>query len=185
MNRVLVLTICMIAICLTACTDMRDDVLPTTEPTATEQVTLEDQTADELSLVDKFIESYNSVAENPITDTIEVDVTDRASGHYRTEFRLGAFSDSYAKTGKIWDESIIDIIEYGWKNEELRLYADGLTQEQAKEVISHALPIMDDSITDKDVNKVLDDIDDRKALNGYYCQHVGVLWSGDSLMLDN
>lgn len=184
MKRFIILIICLIALCFTACTDMRDEVSPTAVPTVTEQADSEEQTGDELSLVDKFIENYNGVAANPIIDTIEVDVTDRASGHYRTEFRLNAFSDSYAKTGKIWDKSI-DIIEFGWRNEELRLYADDLTQEQAKEIIMYALPIMDDSITDEDVNKVLEDIDNMKELNGYYCRHVGVLWLRNNLMIDD
>ena len=52
----------------------------------------------ELAKVDLFIEEYNKTATTPITDISEIDVTDQTSGHYRTEFRLGAFEDAYAKT---------------------------------------------------------------------------------------
>ena len=47
-----------------------------------------------------------------VSSSEKVDVTDQTSGHYRTEFRLGAFKDSIAKTGKIGDIAI-DIVNCG------------------------------------------------------------------------
>ena len=66
----------------------------------------------EQTMVDVFIEGYNATAPTPISEAVKVDVTDQTSGHYRTEFRLGAFKDSIAKTGKIGDIAI-DIVNCG------------------------------------------------------------------------
>lgn len=109
----------------------------------------------EQSMVDVFIERYNATAPTVITDAVEVDVTDEESGHYRTEFRLGAFEGSIAKTGRIGD-IVIDIVNCGWDNDELRIYADGITQEQAVEIVKYAAPIMDSEVSDADLQDVLD-----------------------------
>ena len=45
----------------------------------TEQSNTEEP-VDELSMVDSFIEEYNATAPTPITDAVEINVTDRESG---------------------------------------------------------------------------------------------------------
>lgn len=104
-----------------------------TEETKSEQPSLE------LDKVDLFIEEYNKAATTPITDISEIDVTDQTSEHYRTEFRLGAFEDAYAKTGLIGDIAV-DIVGYGWDKEAIRIYADDISLEQAQEIIKAASP---------------------------------------------
>lgn len=47
-------------------------------------------------------------------------------------------------------------------------YADGVTSEQAKEIVKIASPILDSSLTDADVEEVLRKINEEKELNGYY-----------------
>ena len=127
-------------------TDTQEQPLeePTTEETIVEQ-----------SMVDIFIEEYNATAPTPIVDAVEIDVTDQASGHYRTEFRLGAFEDSIAKTGKIGD-IVFDVVNCGWQHDELRVYADGITPEQAAEIVKYAAPIMDPDVPSDDLQDVLD-----------------------------
>lgn len=146
----------------------------------------EQEEPSEQSKVDVFIAEYNKVAINPITDAVKVDVTDKESGHYRTEFRLGAFESSEAKTGKIGDV-VIDIISYGshggfFENDNMRVYADDLTLEQAKEIIKAASKILDKSLTDADVQEVLDYLDENKSANGYYYGDIGLLFSGDLML---
>ena len=134
---------------------------PTGEPSVEEPVVKQ-------SMVDVFIEGYNAVASTPITDAVEVDVTDENSGHYRTEFRLGAFEDSIAKTGKIGD-IIIDIVNCGWQHDELRIYADGITPEQAVEIVKYAAPIMDPDVPSEDLQDVLDYLSGTNDYhNGYF-----------------
>lgn len=136
-----------------------------------------EETAVEISKVDLFIEEYNKVAINPITDVAEIDVTDKESGHYRTEFRLGAFSESYAKTGKIGD-IVIDIVCYGWDNEDIRIYIDGIDLEQAKEIVEIASPILDENLSDADIQEVLEYLDENKEANGYYYGDIGMILLG-------
>lgn len=122
----------------------------------------------EQSMVDAFIEEYNATAPTPIIDAVEINVTDKESGHYRTEFRLGAFQDSIAKTGKLGDIAI-DIINCGWQKDELRIYADNITPEQAVEIIKYAAPIMDPDVPSDELQDVLDYLSGTKDYhNGYF-----------------
>lgn len=125
----------------------------------------------EQSLVDAFIEEYNATAPAPITDVVEIDITDKEGGHYRTEFRLGAFEDSIAKTGKIGD-IVIDIVNCGWQKDELRIYADNITPEQAVEIVKHAAPIIDPDVPSDDLQDVLDYL---SGINDYHNGYFGNL----------
>lgn len=136
-----------------------------------------DQPQEEVSKVDLFIEKYNEIAATPITDAVEIDVTDKESGHYRTEFRLGAFSESQAKTGNIGD-IVIDIVCYGRDNEDIRVYADGIGIEQVKEIVKNASPIMDRELSDIDLQDTLSYIDENKEANGYYYGNIGMTLLG-------
>ena len=115
----------------------------------------------ELAKVDLFIEEYNKTATTPITDISEIDVTDQTSGHYRTEFRLGAFEDAYAKTGLIGDITV-DIVGYGWDKEDIRIYADGISLEQAKEIIKVVSPILDTTLSESDIQDVMTYLDENQ-----------------------
>lgn len=149
------------------------------EETATTDSSVE---TEKIEKTDGFIEQYNQVAPTPITDIIEVDVTDKESGHYRTEFRLSAFSDSYAKTGYIAD-SAIDIVSYGWLDVDIRVYVSGADLDRAKEVIKAASPILDSDLIESDIQEVLDYLDENKSANGYYYGKIGLLYLGSELML--
>lgn len=122
----------------------------------------------EQTMVDVFVEGYNATAPTPITETVEVDVTDKTSGHYRTEFRLGAFEGSIAKTGKIGD-AIIDIVNCGWQLDELRIYVDGISPEQATEIVKYASPVMDPDMSSEELQDVLDYLSGANDYhNGYF-----------------
>lgn len=131
----------------------------------------------ELSKVDLFIDEYNKAAATPITDISEIDVTNKESGHYRTEFRLGAFADAYAKTGLIGD-IVVDIVGYGWDKEDIRIYADGISLEQAKEIIKVASPILDTTLSESDIQDVMTYLDENQEANGYYYGDIGLLLLG-------
>lgn len=147
-------------------TKQEEQTIDTQEQPVEESTT--EETVVEQSMVDTFIEEYNATATTPIIDAVEVDVTDQASGHYRTEFRLGAFEDSIAKTGKIGD-IVIDIVNCGWQHDELRVYADGITPEQAAEIVKYASPIMDPDVSNDDLQDVLDYLTGTNDYhNGYF-----------------
>ncbi len=175
------------AFSLVACGEISDDYTSSTTDKGAEtsetdtpltNTTEQPETSEpavELTMVDAFIEEYNKVATTPITNVVEFNVTDKESGHYRTEYRLGAFSDAIAKSGKI-DDLVIDIVNCGWSKDELRIYVDGINTEQAKYIIKVASPILDKTITDADIQEVLDYIDEYGDANKYYGE-LGVLFN--------
>lgn len=120
------------------------------------------------SMTDEFIEKFNAISPIQITDAVEIDVTDQDSGHYRTEFRLGAFENSISKTGKFGD-FVIDVVNCGWQNDELRIYVDGITGEQAVEIVKYAAPIMDPDVSDEELQDVMNYLNGTKDYhNGYF-----------------
>lgn len=135
------------------------EAVPTAEP-STEEPTAEQ------SRIDVFIEAFNQVAATPITEVAEIDIFDRESGHYRTEFRLSAFEGATAKSGKI-GTAVLDVINCGRAKDELRIYADGLEGEQAAEIVTYAAPIMDPNLSADELQGVLD------YLNGVSDYHNG------------
>lgn len=191
MKRHYIFLVILMAIILSSCADTDKNELPnenailTPESSISEEAATTDSSSVETEKIEKtdgFIEQYNQVAPTPITDISEVDVTDKESGHYRTEFRLSAFSDSYAKTGYIAD-SAIDIVSYGWLDVDIRVYVTGADLDRAKEVIKAASPVLDSDLTESDVQEVLDYLDEHKSANGYYYGKIGLLYDGSELML--
>lgn len=191
MKRHYIFLVILMAIILSSCADTDKNELPnenailTPESSISEETATTDSSSVEIEKIEKtdgFIEQYNQVAPTPITDISEVDVTDKESGHYRTEFRLSAFSDSYAKTGYIAD-SAIDIVSYGWLDVDIRVYVTGADLDRAKEVIKAASPVLDSDLTESDVQEVLDYLDEHKSANGYYYGKIGLLYDGSELML--
>lgn len=125
------------------------------------------------SSLDSFIISYNKIAPTPITDTEEININDKSSNHYRTEFRLGAFSDADAKTGKIGDASV-DIVSYGWDKSSIRVYSIG-TFTQIKEIIWYASLVLDSTLSEDDLQSVMTYLDENKSANGYYYGDIGMV----------
>lgn len=171
---VLVITILM-AFSIVSCSNNTDkeisekqvDVAPSVEEVIDDNLTVEELVV-EKTMVDEFIEKYNSTSPTPITDAVEVDVTDKASGHYRTEFRLGAFENSIAKTGKIGN-TVVDVVNCGWQNDELRIYVDGINGVQAAEIVQYAAPIMDADISNEELQDVLNYLIGKNDYhNGYF-----------------
>lgn len=187
MKRFLVFIFTITLFLITACGRKDEPTEPTEQVVVIEETVVEDTLAEptepveqaepEISMVDLFIEEYNKTATTPIADVKEIDVTDKESGHYRTEFRLGAFEDSIAKTGKI-GEITVDIVNYGWMKDDLRVYADGITLEQAKEIVQFASPVLDPNLTEADIQEVLVNLDENQEANGYYYGELGLTLLG-------
>lgn len=179
-----------IVVC-TACGNTDDMVssIPSVPPSESYQDTADSnkdeepiQEPTEETLVNSFVTAYNEVTTAPISNVTKVNVTDKESGHYRTAFRLSAFSDSYAVTGNI-DDVNIDIVGYGWGKDSIRIYADDISLEKAVEITKISIPILDKTVSESDIQDVLSDMINGDELNGRYCGNVGILWIGDDLML--
>ena len=149
---------------------------------ATESVEIDESEEKEVvkgkELIDGIVDEYNQIAPMPISNMIEVDVTDKSGEHYRTEFRLAAFEGSYAQSGNIGDVSI-DIVAYGYgENDEIRVYACGLSLEQAIEIIKYISPIIDKDITALEMQDALEYVQENEEANGYYYGDLGLVLLG-------
>ena len=159
---------------ISACgsTESSESATDNNEPASAETTVVEETTKSEW-----FIAEYNKVASNPITDVTAINVLDKEAGHYRTEFRLHAFSNSNAQTGKIGDATV-DVVDYGKDNNDIRIYADGITLEHAKEILILGSPILDEDLPQDELNDVIAYIDEYEDANGKYFGDLGVTLFG-------
>ena len=141
------------------CTILGDDTVDSVELVdnrngETSETSTDDKeiTSDDMyALIADFIEDYNSVADNKITNSTNYDIH---TEHYRTEYRLQAFNESVGTFGEATD-STFEIIAskpgmfsdgtLTYKN--LRIYGSFNDADGAKKALESILPIIDSSIT--------------------------------------
>ena len=132
------------------------------------------------SAIDSFIAEINKSEDISLEYVEDFIPSDKEGGHYRTEFRLNAWKDSTGKSYKYGD-STVDII-LSSSGEIQRIYMDGATIEQCKNMIRYASSLLDSTATEADIQEAVDYIDEHKEANGYYYGKLGllVLGHGDS-----
>lgn len=82
--------------------------------------TIPPEEKDEYAVVDRFIESYNTISSEPIVNISQMDIH---GADYKVEFRLNAFRNAVGKKGTV-PNGTIEAINYGvWDNDEFRVYA--------------------------------------------------------------
>ena len=129
-----------------------------------------------------LVEKYNDQSENDLEYIEDFDVSDKDSGHYRTEFRLNAFSEALGKSYKA-DNSIIDIISYErmFGGVEVRVYADNTSFDLCIDLIKFMSLILDEELSENELDETINYITDRKTANGYYYGNLGLtLFGGDA-----
>ncbi len=133
-------------------------------------------TSDDMyAMIANFIEEYNLVADNKITNSTNYDIHEE---HYRTEYRLQAFNNSVGTFGEASD-STFEIIaskpgilsggELTYRN--LRIYGSFNDVDEAKKALENILPILDSSIT---VQMIQDEYSE------YFPDELSALIKGDS-----
>lgn len=123
----------------------------TTEPVveSTEEVvetTEEVAELTKLDVIDTFIDKYNSIAENPMTDAKEFDLQD--PDYYRTEYRLTAYNDAKGKQCII-GEYTFDIVctEEMFTGFDIRLYGNTDDRELAIQVFKDVAKVVYPDVT--------------------------------------
>lgn len=134
--------------------------------------TTESVVIEETSIIDEFIVAFNAMSETPITERVVFDPTDKESGHYRTEYRLSAWDGSVGEIAKIGNMDI-DIVNYGGyggysENEDLRIYITADTIEEILQVFPYAAKAMDPTVTDEEIQEIIDDVKEFGDKNGLY-----------------
>lgn len=136
---------------------------------------------DEISLIDDFVTKFNINASTPIVDVKDIDIS-KGSDHYRTEFRLGAFSDADAKCGSI-DGNSIEIINYGsLSKDDLRIYYCA-NLEEAKAVMNNIALMMYPDSTAEDIKIISDNIESGKS--GCIYKNLKFCYLNNELFVDN
>lgn len=141
----------------------------------------EEQSGEEdmTTLIDDLVEEYNLSALEKLTFTEDFTPNDKRSGHYRVEFRLGAYDNAIGKSYVMGDKSV-DLIctktILGGLN--YRVYSDGISLEQAVELIEGMSPLMDNSLSADDIANAVSYVNENKEANGYYYGKLGLLLLG-------
>ena len=130
-------------------------------------------------MISAFINEFNSNSSTPLEYVESFTPSNRDSGHYRTEFRLGAYSNAVGMAYR-YGEATADIIATtpSFGNGVIRIYMDGATLEQCEQMIWTASPIMDRTITEEEIQNTVDYVDEHKSANGYYYSNLGLLLLG-------
>lgn len=173
---------------LYGCSAEQNDV-PQTENIETSTFDESENMSEEpaVSLIDLFVDSYNKIAETPISDLFDIYITDKKSEYYRTEFRLIAYKDAPAKRGAI-GKSTIDIINFGATSKDsIRIYISSDSYEAMKNIFEQSVLSFDGGAKEEGFQDVYDKTDATNGVsfllgdfNGYY-EKSGALYT---LMVD-
>ena len=155
----------------------------TTETPATEEISETSEVVAEPTVESEmlsFINAFNASSAVQLVFTEDFTPSDKTSSHYRTEFRLSAYSDAIGKS-YAYGNAVVDIVgKQSWSGTiTIRVYMDGATLEQCTEMVKYASPIMDPDIDTADVQKTIDYINENKTANGYYYADLGLLLLGN------
>ena len=101
-----------------------------------------------------FIENYNTIAQTPIQNIKELDIS-RESEHYRTEFRLNAFQNAPALEAIIGSGTIemINSNYEGFFGSDLRIYALANSLDATTDIFESFCIASNLEITEEDFNK--------------------------------
>lgn len=137
------------------------------------------------SSIDALVSQFNDNSDVKLTFVEEFTPQDKSSGHYRTEFRLGAYKDAIGRSYK-YDNITVDLIEtkpITKTKPDVRLYASGVSLDQCNDIIRASARFFDPTFTEEDIKEITDYMEEHKEANGYYNGGIGVLYLGDDLML--
>ena len=138
-----------------------------------------DEVADVDSYITNIVEQYNSQATEQLVFVEDFTPSDKSSGHYRTEFRLGAYEDAVGKSYLLGDK-VVDLVAsktiMGDVN--FRVYTNDTSLEQVKALMQGMSPLMDETLSAADLNAAISEVDTNKTANGYYYGELGITLFG-------
>lgn len=153
-------------------------VAETTDSDENEIAESEDSEEAEVSFLDAFVEKFNENSDVPLEFVEEFTPSDNESEHYRTEFRLSAYSDALGKSYS-YGKSTVDLIgRKSWSGEIIRIYMDDVKFEQCVNMLRTASPLMDPDIKEDEIEEAVEYITENKEANGYYFADLGLLLLG-------
>lgn len=157
------------------------NILTTEKPATTEPTeTTEEHTVE--SNILSFVDSFNSNSSVSLVFADNFIPSDKSSSHYRTEFRLGAYSDAIGKS-YTYGEAVVDLVgKQDWSGDiSIRVYMDRASLDQCIEMLKFASPIMDSDIDCAELQEAIDYVIENKTANGYYYADLGLLLLGSDI----
>ena len=133
-------------------------------PEEKKEINNSEEAKDKYYIIDTFISKYNENSSRKISNSIEIDIQDKESGYYRTEYRLNAFNGALAKQSTIGNYTM-DIVNYRVSNDyptessNLRIYITVDTYEDMQIILESILKVMDSNITSEDINDIYDTLE--------------------------
>ena len=92
---------------------------------------------------------------------------------------LPAYKDAMGKSYKLGDATIDFVLEHSKKNfGPMRIYITGATFDDCMKMIKVASHLMDEKVSDAQIQETVDYLKEQKYANGYYYSHLGILFSG-------
>lgn len=151
----------------------------TTESTKPSEENTEDKEIDADSYILNIVEEYNSQATEQLVFVEDFTPSDKNSGHYRTEFRLGAYDNAVGKSYLLGDK-VVDLVASKTYMGDLnfRVYTNNTSLEQVKALMQGMSPLMDESLSAVDLNEAINEVDTKKTANGYYYGELGITLFG-------
>ena len=146
---------------------------PTATSTPTPTPTLEDY-------ISGIVDAYNSLEAEQLVFDEDFTPSDKNSGHYRTEFRLTSFRDAIGKSYRL-GEHCVDIVSYKtlFGKVNIRVYASGITLDQVLTMVQRMSLLMDDTLSNSEIEDAIAKIKKDKEANGYYYGNLGMVLLGD------
>ena len=127
-----------------------------------------------------MVEEFNESTDNKLFFAEDFVVSSKESGHYRTEFRLGAYKDAVGKSYNFSDKTVDIVATKSYSGKiNIRVYSDGITLDQCIELIKYISPLLDTAIPDETVIETIDYVKEQKKANGYYYGELGLLVLGN------
>ena len=169
-------------------TDTGEDNNETSANTSTETETLEVVLN---NYIGDAVSKYNAQATEQLVFVEDFTPSNKESGHYRTEFRLTAYKDAVGKSYLLGDK-VVDIIAsqtiFGEIN--CRVYTNDTSLDQVIALLQGFSPILDETLTDSELQETINEVSTEKTANGYYFGKLGITLFGSDekgyeLMLKN
>ena len=118
--------------------------------------------------IDNLVIKYNTEATEQLVFVEEFTPSDRNSGHYRTEFRLNAYSDALGKSYLLGDKVVDIVASQSYLGAVgCRVYTNDTSFEQVIALLKGFSPIMDETLTAEDLQLAINEISEKKTANGY------------------
>lgn len=175
------------------------DVPPHTESSQVGQTAANSETTGEKetlydvlnNYIGNLVTKYNAQSTEQLVFVEDFTPSNRNSGHYRTEFRLNAYSDALGKSYLLGDKVVDIVASQSYMGAVgCRVYTNDTSLDQVIALLQGFAPILDETLTDDELQETINEVFTKKTANGYYFGELGITLFGSDkkgyeLMLKN